>query len=413
MTVKELLNNLKEIHNDIPECLMDLTTDQFVGVWEMFSDTHKSNSRDIYFACCGLKLNVQQESPLQEVSEKPNTPSASRKIVAKDNKEEKDTLSELDKNPFHLSDAAWLLARNTTINQARENGLPLEENRLLQHFQEGEATLESVLKTNREDFGKQPHVGRGLLSVLDEWQESIINVIDENSYEYNPFIAAAPTYFLVGHSCRELSLNEVIGADAQKESVLYNQQGANRLLNSLHKIGCNTIFDLFKSPLNVRQSLGVKSLTYELCDALMKDIKSSIEKYDEIAQSQLRCNEVVEDPLTVQTNGSKKTHIRESGNTLLKLTNSDGEVMKENIAWKTFYKFVVRAGIDKVRALNLSVCKVPLVSNTLDSKYAVCQKDLGGGWYLMTHGSTKDKKNLIEQIAKALDIDVKVEIVPK
>lgn len=122
---------------------------------------------------------------------------------------------------------------------------------------------------------------------------------------------------------------------------------------------------------------------------------------------------VAPDPLTVHTNGSKKSHIRESGNTLLKLTYSDGEVIKENIAWQTFYKFVVRAGIDKVRALNRSVCKVPLVSNTLDSKYAVCQKDLGGGWYLMTHGSTKDKKKLIEQIAKALDIDVKVEIVPK
>ena len=56
-------------------------------------------------------------------------------------------------------------------------------------------------------------------------------------------------------------------------------------------------------------------------------------------------------------------------------------------------------------------CKIPLISNTIDSKYGSKQKLLGKGWYLMTNTSTLNKKKDIEAISEAYNLGVKVEIV--
>ena len=97
--------------------------------------------------------------------------------------------------------------------------------------------------------------------------------------------------------------------------------------------------------------------------------------------------------------------------TRLKITYNEGYIIQEKKAAKTFCQFVLKTGIDKVRALNLTWCKVPLVSNTLDDKYSGSQIPLGDGWYLMCHSNTQTKFNQIERIINALNIPAKVEIV--
>ena len=64
-----------------------------------------------------------------------------------------------------------------------------------------------------------------------------------------------------------------------------------------------------------------------------------------------------------------------------------------------------------MQSLNIKVCKIPLISNTLHEKYQRAQKPLGNGRFLMTCSNTKTKKRDIERIAKALGIQVTAEIV--
>ena len=300
MTIKELLNSLQKTHNDVPGSVLNLSIDQFVDMWEMFNDTIKSNLRDIYHICLGLKLNVQQYSSSQEAPKITNTTSLTKKRVVKNNKKEKDTPSISDsESPFErLSDNAWAIARNTTINQVRENGLRLDDPKVLAYFQNGEATLESVLRANIKDFKSQASIGKKSIDALYEWQEMIVNVIDEKGFDYNPNIAAAPTNFLNGHACRTLELNKIIGDNAP----FLRMESTNRLLNALDKIGCVTIFDLFKSPLNIRTSLGVKSQTYDFCKKLMDDIRTNIVEYDNIKEELLKNNEVVVYPKLIDKN---------------------------------------------------------------------------------------------------------------
>lgn len=97
--------------------------------------------------------------------------------------------------------------------------------------------------------------------------------------------------------------------------------------------------------------------------------------------------------------------------TRLRITLSDGRVIQESQAAETFRQFVIMVGPERVRSLGMTQCKVPLISNTLDSKYKRAQKPVGNGWYLMTNSNTQTKKRDIERIAKELGIKLRVEII--
>ena len=97
--------------------------------------------------------------------------------------------------------------------------------------------------------------------------------------------------------------------------------------------------------------------------------------------------------------------------TRLRITLVDGKVIQESQAAETFRQFVMMVGPERVRTLGMTQCKVPLISNTLDSKYKRAQKPVGNGWYLMTNSNTQTKKRDIEHIARELNIKIKVDII--
>lgn len=108
----------------------------------------------------------------------------------------------------------------------------------------------------------------------------------------------------------------------------------------------------------------------------------------------------------VSNNGNSK-----SPRTNIKITLPNGGVIQNSTAAATLVDFVQYVGVEKVRKLGLTQCKIPLVSNTIDAKYGSRQKDLGDGWYLMTNTCTSDKIADIERIASAYDLDIKVEVI--
>ena len=112
---------------------------------------------------------------------------------------------------------------------------------------------------------------------------------------------------------------------------------------------------------------------------------------------------------TEKKKGGKK--VVTNPRTRLKITMPDGSIIEEHTAWESLQKFILRVGVEKVRAVGLIANKIPLVSNTVDKKYKTAQKPLGNGWLLMTCSDTATKRKQILTIASHMGIKIKVDVI--
>ena len=127
-----------------------------------------------------------------------------------------------------------------------------------------------------------------------------------------------------------------------------------------------------------------------------------------------RYKEIIADPDThIEHNIGNITRIKhtKSSKTNLKVTFPDGTVIENRFAKDTLRDVVKKVGVEKVRNIGLVQCGVPLVSTTLDNVYANAQVDLDNVLYLLTHSSTGQKRQQIENISEALGLNIVVEIV--
>ena len=90
----------------------------------------------------------------------------------------------------------------------------------------------------------------------------------------------------------------------------------------------------------------------------------------------------------------------------------DGTIIAEKTAVETLINVVKKIGVTEVRKVveecNLKFCKVPVISNRRDAKYGKSQKELGGGWLLITHSNNPMKKAFIEKVSEVLHLGIKV-----
>lgn len=120
--------------------------------------------------------------------------------------------------------------------------------------------------------------------------------------------------------------------------------------------------------------------------------------------------EIVPDPQVEHNIGTiKRNATKKSSKTNLRVSFPDGKVIENRFAYETLYKVILLAGTERVRALGIVQCGVPLVSNAMDNFYN--QKEIGKGLYLITHSSTVQKRQQLERISEALKLGLKVEIV--
>lgn len=110
--------------------------------------------------------------------------------------------------------------------------------------------------------------------------------------------------------------------------------------------------------------------------------------------------------------GQSSAVITRGNATKLMVKFPDGTVIAEPKATDTFVKAVKKIGVEKVRSVvekeNLVFCRVPVISNRRDSKYGKTQKDLGGGWLLITHSNNPMKKSFLERVSHELKLGLKV-----
>ncbi len=98
---------------------------------------------------------------------------------------------------------------------------------------------------------------------------------------------------------------------------------------------------------------------------------------------------------------------KKSKKTLLSISFASGKKICYSVAADSFVSAISEMGIEAVKGLNLDVYGVPLVSASKHDKY--CQHR-AGEYFVITHTSTSDKKELLEKIAQSLGHKISVEI---
>ena len=127
--------------------------------------------------------------------------------------------------------------------------------------------------------------------------------------------------------------------------------------------------------------------------------------------------EIVLDPEVSHTNHEQlhsDDKIQRGPTRDLTVTFPDGTEIAEKTAVETFVNVVKKIGVAEVRKVvedyNLKFCKVPVISNRRDAKYGKSQKDLGGGWLLITHSNNPMKKQFLDKVSAVLHLGLKVKL---
>ncbi len=94
----------------------------------------------------------------------------------------------------------------------------------------------------------------------------------------------------------------------------------------------------------------------------------------------------------------------------IRVTMDNGEVIERENGLATFFEVIDRLGIERVKDLNLIRNTIPLISTT---KHPDREQRQRGEYYIVSSIAAKDKKRILDQIAKKLEIDLKVELVEK
>lgn len=134
-----------------------------------------------------------------------------------------------------------------------------------------------------------------------------------------------------------------------------------------------------------------------------------------IAAELTDAKEMVFDPEVMHSTRGSMSGKRKSGRTSsMSVTFRDGTEIAESKAVDTLVAVVRKIGVERVRKVvedhNLKFVKVPVISNRRDAKYGRSQKELGGGWLLITHCDNRDKKAFIEKVSNVLDLGIKVSL---
>ena len=128
------------------------------------------------------------------------------------------------------------------------------------------------------------------------------------------------------------------------------------------------------------------------------------------------------DNITISINGAKAgtyrrnesakaddNSVRSFKHGSLRISLPDGTVFQSSKSVDTLIEFIKYAGIERVASLNIKRNGEYLVSRTASTKYADSQKNIGDGWYVMGHTSTRYKVIDAEYISQALNLGAVVE----
>lgn len=94
----------------------------------------------------------------------------------------------------------------------------------------------------------------------------------------------------------------------------------------------------------------------------------------------------------------------------IKVVFADGTEICDVSATETMIQTIVKIGIERVAALGMEICHVPLVSKSVSPRYAQWTKEIQPGWYLMAQSDTKQKYMQLKSIIAQLHVEAQIEL---
>ena len=205
---------------------------------------------------------------------------------------------------------------------------------------------------------------------------------------------------------------------SEKSISNYAQALSGRISEGIRKYLNPNLEDIYKttdiSLLKIWASKLFSTQEYMILDEIGKKMYScALKKYIQFVEF-LSSKEIyiVEEPQIQYITPLKQDNFldtKKRKSYILKVSYPDGRIVSERIVNKTLIDVILNADAHKVQELGIFVNKVNLVSDTVLPTYKKAQKSIGNGLYVMTNCSTNKKKQIIEQISKALNMGLKVE----
>lgn len=132
--------------------------------------------------------------------------------------------------------------------------------------------------------------------------------------------------------------------------------------------------------------------------SLLKEWRSGIDRATRRRFSQ-RC---------IQGGGWKIAHHRKKLKKRLRVAFKDGTTIEKTCAAETFALSLHHIGYARIETLGLKQYGIPLIGNVKSAKYQQCHM---GGKYILTHTSTRVKKDTLNLIGKRLGVGLEVKVI--
>lgn len=109
---------------------------------------------------------------------------------------------------------------------------------------------------------------------------------------------------------------------------------------------------------------------------------------------------------------AEQTHTQEKGPRTTLEVRVGASLLRELVAADAFCKALDAMGLDRVAAIGLTVCGLPLLSKggpPIKNGTTRGNRKMRE-WFIVTHSSTREKKAILEQAADALKIPIEVRV---
>lgn len=166
-----------------------------------------------------------------------------------------------------------------------------------------------------------------------------------------------------------------------------------------------TLAELRKSATVLREALDKVEKEWNALARLQKEIEAPTDDEDDIDEETARR---IYDELSMQVKKSNaKVKAKKSS---FKVVFSDGRVISAPKAKDVFAQTIEAIGPERVVNCKEKLSKEPLVTRNRSeiTKYPKSIVEIKGGWFVVTHCSTKMKIKYLKQIASLLNIDLEI-----
>ena len=94
----------------------------------------------------------------------------------------------------------------------------------------------------------------------------------------------------------------------------------------------------------------------------------------------------------------------------LRVTFPDGTVYCDKSSTQTMIKTIEHIGTERVMALGMECCHIPLISDKIFPRYEMWTKPIGNGLYIFTQADTEQKCHQLLSMKIQLNLDMKIEM---